>query len=437
MLGAIGGCAEERDERRFANDPVATNELPTAAAPATPAVRPSPTRPASPVAWTDLLRARGAPSRFYFRSGRELWTLAGDESPRRVLAPPTGSELRAVAASPNGDRVAVLLAERNQADERTTLLVLDAAGRELQRVDRLEGVLDQAPDRPSGDEPRARSLDWAPQGGQLLVAFAPGGLVAVPTVGSGEPTLVVGPDRASAPAEAAWAPTGEAVAFLDPVGGGSPANLFLAKTAPSPSPPEPLLATIPAGRTIAELAWLPNGTAILYAEAAAPGGPATAGDLWRVPVVGGPAAVVASAGSAAPVGEIKHVAPSSDGRAVAYTVTVPDADGPRFHSLWVQELGQGRRLLIEIPPGRAVTDLWWTTAGLVARTVATPFDTGYDGGNFSLLLAATTAGPLELLAGPSSLPATPTRTGASGVATPRPDDRPDPNGGTPIATRAE
>ena len=408
LLTGLAACTEDDGERRFATDPLPTSERPTASPSATLVAAEPPPRDASPVARSALLVPRGAADRIYFRSGRELWTLTVDGSdPRRVLAPPAGSEIAAVAASPNGDQAAVILTEPGD-DGGTALLVLAADGTVLRREPALETALGDA-----AKGATARSLDWSPQGGHLLVAFSPGGLVDVPLEGEAKPAVLVEADQATAPGEAAWGPTGEAVAFLAPVGGEAPASLRLARVGATPASNDTLVHEAGDGRTVTEFAWLPDGRALLFAEGAAPGGPASGGDLWRVDADGSDLRLVASAGRAAPVAEVRHIAPSPDGRAVAYTVTVPEEAGPRFHSLWVRELATGRAVPLAMTTGRAVTDLWWTAAGLVFRTVPGEIDAGYAGGPFALVRAGAEPDLVQIHAVEPTGPATPT-----GAATP-------------------
>jgi hypothetical protein len=154
------------------------------------------------------------------------------------------------------------------------------------------------------------------------------------------------------------------------------------------------------------LAWLPDGSALLFAERAAPGAPPLAGGLVAVGPDGSEPRVVASAGRVAPVAEIVHFAPSPDGRSVAYSVAVPSPDGPAFHSLWLRPLAGGQALPLAVPPDETVTDLWWTPSGLVFRAVPfAPGVTAYAGGRFALYRATVTDAPERLFATDAGTPA--------------------------------
>ena len=427
VLAFLAGCvAEENSGPQFANNPGPTAELPAPSPPPSStvgsqrAVLPTPAPVASPIDPETLLAARGGPSRLYFFSDAELWTMAADGTqPRRLLAPRPGEEIRASSPSPSGDRVAVLLVEQDSNGEHASAVVLDQSGREIRRASDLETAL--------GEEAgTARSLDWSPQGDRLLIAFAPGGLVALPAEGGGNAERLFGPSEAPAPSDAAWSPTGEAVAFVGSAGTEVPARLYLASTVPTPAAPRPLVDSTQAGRTVADLAWLPDGQEILFTERAAPGRPVTGGDLWRIATDGSRRSLVASAGGTGfPAAQVAAVAPSPDGDAVAFTVVVPSETGVRFHSLRLRGLTPSSQSVeMRVPAGQAVTDLWWTASGLVFRTVpAESFVGRYNGGPFGLYRATPHAEPTQLYATPSTPAGTPAGP-SSQAASPKATDAP-------------
>ena len=410
-LAFLAGCvAEESSGPQFANNPGSTAELPTPSPPLSPTVgsqqvQLAPSTPiASPIDPETLLDARGGPSRLYFYSDAELWTIAGDGTqPRRLLAPGAGEEIRASSPSPSGDRVAVLLVEQDSNGERASAVVLDQRGQEIRRAADLETALGEG-------AVTARSLDWSPRGDRLLIAFAAGGLAALPADGEGNAVRLFGATEAPAPSDAAWSPTGEAVAFVGAVGTEVPARLYLASTVPTPAAPRPLVDPTQAGRTVADLAWLPDGQEILFTERAAPGRPVTGGDLWRIATDGSGRSLVASAGGTGfPAAQVANVAPSPDGDAVAYTVVVPSESGIRFHSLRLRGLADSSQSVeMRVPAGQAVTDLWWTASGLVFRTVpAESFVGRYTGGPFGLYRATLHSEPTQLYVAPSTPAGTP------------------------------
>jgi hypothetical protein len=108
-------------------------------------------------------------------------------------------------------------------------------------------------------------------------------------------------------------------------------------------------------------------------------------DLWRINSDGTDRKLVASAGSVAPVARVVGATPSRDGRSVAYIVLIPGDGGDAFDSLWVRDLVTNLGFEVDVPSGQAVTDVWWTDAGLMFRAVPADRFTGeYVEGPFTI-----------------------------------------------------
>ena len=366
----LAGCADDETGRRFANDARPEPGLPTSV-PRLPATQ-RPVVVASPISDSQLLQTRGAAGRFYYEVNDTLWTMApaaADTMP--VFAPPAGTVIRALAPSPNGDRVAALLVDEADGGERASVIVLADSGAELFRIDDIATLAEQ-------EAASAVSLDWSPQGEKLLVGLNPGGLMMVPITGEQAPRMIVVGELGSSAASPAWSPTGEEIGFLAPTDANQ-VGLYVAAPAASPVP---LLTATTGDRLILDWAWLPDGRSLLFSEQDGDGGSA---DLWRIQSDGSDRELVASAGRVAPVARIVNPTPSRDGRSVAYVIVVPDGTSEAFHSLWVRSLGSNQGFAVNIPPDEAVTDLWWTDAGLMVRTVqGAAYHETYQGGGFTI-----------------------------------------------------
>ena len=414
-LAACG--SDEGSQRRFANQPLPTEQPPlvTATVSVVPPVTPS-APPVSPVAAATLLAAGGGPSIVYMRSGDDLLAFKIGSAGPRTIYQAIGAQIRAVAASPTGDRVAVLLTSAPNDPSTASLIVLTADGHLVKRFDALDpGARSQGGTPGPGAAGGSDSLDWSRAGDRILVGFSAGGLIAVPL--DGNPVVLIGAQRAQAPAEAAWSPKGDALAYVDPARPGMAANLYVAPTGATPLDPAPVVSADTNGhRTVAQMRWLPNGAAILYSLLSPDGDISRGGDLYAVAPGGGPPRLIASAGRAGPIAAISRFAPAPDGHAVAYTVVAPDERGTSFHSLWVQQIDGPTVIRLPVPPGESVTDLWWTAAGLVWRTVANRPGSPAAGAGFALYLAAPDGSATVLYRGVAPPPPTP---GASPVASPK------------------
>ncbi len=406
LLGAVAGCSEDDSQRQFANDaPTALPRSPVSTASgASTDVTATPPRPiASPAA---LLSPRGAPKSIYLIGGDQLWRMGSTDRTPRQFFDVKDQTVRAVASSPNGDRVAVLAVQSKKGPAATTLIVLAADGSEIRRLPGLESTLNL----PTDARPEASSLEWSPQGDRLVATFVAGGIVAIPLDESMSPVLLVPASAAPFTSFAAWSPAGDQVAFLNATAPGGAADLWVVRTGDGAATPitgsTRVVAASENGATITSLAWRPDGSSIFYAQTSAQGTAATGGDVFSIAPSGADRRVVASAGRAAPVAEVVRFAPSPDGRSIAYTVFVPRGDALAFHSLWLRPLGGSQTIPLAVPNGESVTDLWWSATGLIFRTV--PSDqlkgTSYTGGAWSLYLAHPSGPPERLFVMDSASP---------------------------------
>jgi dipeptidyl aminopeptidase/acylaminoacyl peptidase len=367
----VTACADQDNQRRFANEPQPTVDLASLAPTVSPSL-PSPvmTPPEAPplVSPEALLVARGAPKVFYVQADRTLLAFSAQGGRPAVLLTGDAGDIASFDASPSGDRVAVLLVKGGH----YSTVILDAAGKELARSENLDRLVLGGHATPAAEEEAGRDLiDWSPQGDRLLVTFGTGGIVTVPL--RGDPAVILTPQQAPGPIDAAWSPAGDAIAYVNHTSSTGSAGLYLVSTASQPATPRALVEPdAQGGSSVRRLAWHPSGRSILYTRSSSTDGLAVGGDLFQIAPSGGGPTIVASAGRVAPISAIVDFVPSPDGRAVAYTIVVPGPNGPMFNSLWVQQLGTDNRQKLSAAAGSAVNELWWTASGVVWRASADP-----------------------------------------------------------------
>jgi dipeptidyl aminopeptidase/acylaminoacyl peptidase len=163
----------------------------------------------------------------------------------------------------------------------------------------------------------------------------------------------------------AWSPTGESVAYIAEGGASQGRTLRLLNVSGGPSAE---VAAPLEGGFIVDFAWMPDGVSLLFTEGGQRGGAVTGVDLWRVNADGSGRALIASAGTVAPVARIAKERPSPDGQSVAYIALVPGQVEPQVDSLWVRDLASRAGFRVDLPPVRAVDRLWWTDRGLLVLT---------------------------------------------------------------------
>ncbi|CAA9550007.1 MAG: hypothetical protein AVDCRST_MAG73-2779 [uncultured Thermomicrobiales bacterium] len=402
LLVTVAGCADDDTDRRFANDPVPTAALATqgGATGRTAVAPPSVTKigvalpRVSPVATPAAIPA---PGRIYVRSGAAVWAVSGDGSGANPVYAGEWGVPRIVAASLDGERVAVLLTARSGETETSDLIVLDASGRVIRRWDGVEGLLDAA----EGARPEARSLAWNRGGTRLLAAFGGGGLLVLPLEGDPSPLVpgAVAPD----PSDAAWSPAGNAIAYVD--GASSGDGVLYVASVEGVAPDPVAIAPLNGGGAVERAGWLPAGSGILIAQRGPGGGPGGGVDLFRVSAGGGGRQLVASAGVAGPVARVSRFAPSPDGLSVAYAVELPGENGGVFHSLRLASLGPGGETgtPLPLPPGTIPTGFWWSSAGLIVQTEGGAL-VRFDGTGQATQLPALPALPATPVASPMGSP---------------------------------
>lgn len=400
------------DDRQFANEPVtreATPEIPTATTSSVPTATSVPM--ASP---ETLLRTRGAPDTLYTVASGQLVsvTVSEDGTDVRPIALPEGQQLIAFDGSPNGDRVAVLTG----ASPELSLLLYDRSGKQLQepvnvfvggRGTPVASPVVAMPD--ADDEAASSSVTWSPQGRAVLVV-GPASVVNVPVGGAPEPIDLSGVRGTIR--SAAWSPQGSQLALLTLRANGSQRVVLLDRegqgreVAPLEANP---------GTSIEELQWLPDGSGLLFVRAPLVDGVPMNGQLFVYRFKEPLPTLVATSGQGGPSASITAVAPSPDGRSVAYVISIRDGERWSFHSLWVRSFRQPLAYEVPVRGAAAVSTVWWVDRGLawdemVRLDEASPRE---------IVFLSDKRGPTVLLQ------ATPTAPGATPVASP---------GATPVGT---
>jgi Tol biopolymer transport system component len=263
------------------------------------------------------------------------------------------------------------------------------------------------------DVTNREAIDWSPQGDRVLVQLQTGEVVGIAAeAGSAPVTLGLGGAAGTAVAPA-WSPTGQSIAFLSEGEDGATRSLQVLDT----NSGEIATAVTPlGGRLVVDFDWLPDGVSLLFTEGGVPGSGITGIDLWRVDANGENRALVASAGTVAPVARIANLSPSPDGQSVAYAVLVPGPGAPAVDSVWVRSLESGIGFRVPLPSVASVEDIWWTDEGIVLSVVTSGTAEGRPP-TLALLLVKRDGSMAALWAAPGSI-ATPIS--ATPVAAPVP-----------------
>lgn len=304
-----------------------------------------------------------AAERIYFRDGRDLILISGDDS-TRVLSEET--RFGPYATSPHGQRAAVVIISEvdGRLSERVHILVGESLGPAL------------TPDRiTTGPEAQSsiQSLAWSRDATRIAIIYdeaAIGVIEVIRPEGSG-PSIDLKirlPDSLDRVTNVDWAVTSTDMAVLA-VDGAGRGSLWLASI--NGETYHLASASLNGTRSVSNIAWLPGRGRVAFVEERVSSSPAAGGSLFSVAPDGSGRELLVSSGTFAPAAEIIDVSPSPGGSYIAFNVAGPDATGVEsFNSAWVHNIDAGTITQVTIPAQFRVTDFWWTTEGLLWRAVA-------------------------------------------------------------------
>jgi dipeptidyl aminopeptidase/acylaminoacyl peptidase len=361
-------CADEDTGPQFATDPRPTQPATEAALPAAtppPALLPTTVPIATPASFTDLLAVRGAVSTVFIPTDSDVWSISSAGTATRLFAAPDGASIRAIAPAPNAQEVAVLLETATDEQSRFQVVIVDVAASVVARSDLPAAAL--APATPvARDRDSRETIDWSPQGDRILAQIQARDVVEIDPGELGPPIPLDFSDATGNVIAPEWSPTGQSIAFIAESEDGETRSLNVLDTTNGQISP---VVTPIVGRLVVDFTWLPDGVTLLFTEGGGPDNATTGIDLWRIDANGENRALVASAGTVAPVARITNLSPSPDGRSVAYTVLVPGSRGPVVDSVWVRSLASGVGFRIPLPSVASVQEIWWTDNGIVISVV--------------------------------------------------------------------
>lgn len=422
LLIACGETGNEED-RRFANDP-SRDAQPTDVARETEIAEATPTIAALPSPET-LLRARGAPSTVYAILNGSIQSIQLDDGETKAdaIAPPNDQRFVAIDSSPSGDRVAAVTisSDGSAGPPVVNLFVFDPAGTIVETWNEIISP-EPAASTPVSDRRGVPAdemdlmVDWGAQGDRIVVA-SPGGQMVIAALG-GDATAIKTPAGVTEIRDIEWSPRGDTIALLA-IGEGDLGRIGLID--PAAANPE-FLTIAPIdnggeGGVVRSFAWLPDGSGLVYLGGNEDGTDAAGGQLFSIDLETMSQRLVATAGQGGPSATISDFSLSPDGKAVAYTIVVPDGGIWRFNSLWVRSLRDQRALRMPVGDVIEVNAVWWVDRGLLwgqavsnGERIRESFIRLAPGGDPTAVLAVDVGGQVgELDATPeaSPVPATP------------------------------
>ncbi len=367
VLLLLAGCAGDPDSSgesrdRFTELPPMPEDAGAQASPTATEV-PTPVIPEFVAQLLDPGATTDPPERIFFRNGRDLWQLAGDEA-RPTLA--DGVRFGPYATSPQGERVAVVI-----------LTAIDSQSAEAVHII-AEGESPGEPLLPprvttgQNAEPAIVGLTWSTDAAKLGIVYDDARIAIIEIApANGGPATVVAelslPGNIDTIEQIDWSSSGQGLAIVGREVNG-PASLWVASLDGNVF--EVSAASLDGRKSVSDAAWLPGRGRIAFVEELATSTGQLGGSMFSIAPDGSGRELLVSSGSFAPAAEIVKLAPSPRGSFIAFTVNVPGPNGePIFHSLSLVNIDSGELVRVPVAPEFRVTDLWWTTAGLVWRGV--------------------------------------------------------------------
>ena len=362
----IGGCQAPADDTDPTpttplNPPIAT-ELITEAT-ATIALTPEPTRSAALEALLVPGPTSPAPDGIFFQMGDAIWYQPGTDPARRVVE---GQRFGPWAQTVDGARIALVRyrEEGGQGVEEIVLVNNDGSS----------GDPIYGPVATTGGAgiPTIQALDWS-WDGQALAAILSDDTIATMRFAADDPfrsrpplEQVDLPQIGDTPIDVEWAPNGAGIAYT--LTGDGRTTLYVT---PSGDSAQAVVApdSEPA-RTVRAFDWLPGRGRLVFVEA--DGSPASQlpGSIYTIVPDGTSLELLVSAGQFAPAATIANLNAGPDGRDLAFTVQVPNAQGQQvFQSLWILSIDTGELQQVPVEAGYRVADLAWSATGLVWRGI--------------------------------------------------------------------
>ncbi|CAN5139817.1 hypothetical protein BH23CHL1_BH23CHL1_07350 [soil metagenome] len=301
--------------------------------------------------------------RVFFRNGRDLWQLTGDEVNPAL---PQGTRFGPYDTAPQGQRVAIVILTEIDSQPAEAIHIIESGAAPG------EPLLPPRVTAGRNADPAITALAWSWDATRLGVVYdgpsvaiihlspEDGGPAAVTT----EITL---PDNIRTIESIDWSATGQGLAIVARADIGQ-ASLWVSSLDGELF--EVSAASLEGSRSVSEAAWLPGRGRIAFVEERVASSRSLGGSMFSITPNGSGRELLVSSGSFAPAAEIVELAASPGGNFIAFTVNVPGQGGDAtFHSLSLVNIDSGELIRVPVTHEFRVTDLWWTVEGLLWRAV--------------------------------------------------------------------
>jgi hypothetical protein len=360
LLLMIAACADEGDDRQFANHEETTDVPATTqpALPPTPLTDVSPPVAATPFALGAFVEPRGGARSIAIATDQQVYLFEGDSEDVRLLWESDQEQVWHAERSSSQEQTAILLSPTRSVTS-WRVVVVDDDGEVVGDVQILR---DSATPGADADAVAMGTggLAWSPEGASVAVALPTGGLFEI--INGSEVQTMVPPQRAARPGALGWSPDGRALAFVNRPSDRTGSGVYLAPTGANPLDPVTLLVPDSTGnRTVGDLGWLPSGDALMLVIYRQPA-PNAIGDIFRVAVRDSTPQLFASGIDVSNRASIEYFDVSTDGQILAYAVRAEEREDASWFLFLDQIAGPGL-IQAEVGTGGRVTSVQWSERG--------------------------------------------------------------------------
>lgn len=366
MLVLLAGCAGESSASGSARDRFTVLPTPERSEPQpspTPTDDPTLAVPEFVVGLLDPGPTLDPSGPVFFRNGRDLWQLAGDQATPALAE---GTRFGPYDTAPQGERVAVVLLTEIDSQAAEAIHIFSSGNAPGEPL--LPPRITTGPRA----EPTVVALVWSWDATRLGIVYDDPSVAIVDIApADGGPASVISeitlPDDIREIESINWSATGQGLAI---VGRSASAEASLWVSSLEGELYEVGATSADGEGSVSGAAWLPGRGRIAFIEERAVASRSLGGSMFSIAPDGSGRELLVSSGSFAPAAEIAELAASPGGTFIAFTVNVPGQGGDAtFHSMSLVNIDSGELLRVPVLSEFRVTDMWWTVEGLLWRAV--------------------------------------------------------------------
>lgn len=357
---ALVACGDESSTRQFAGGPQTPGTEETPASPSVSGETGSPTAVPTQMPIAQLLAPRGTAPYVDISGGDRLSVIDIVSGIQTEAWSNPDRAIWATAATPNGERIALLTAPKGASSGWS----IDFVAPDGEPIGRVElGARSGTPEyQPDAVVAGRGGLAWIGESSSVAVGVPSGGLLQVYSDGS--KVRLLSASSAKRPAAVAVTSDGGTIAYIDQPTGSDGSGIYAGSMKAKPIDPVVVLPADRSGNRYAhELAWIDSGdrvaTVIEREELGQP-----QGDLFYVDTTTGTPTLAWTSPAGRDVWSVESFTVSDDGVVIAFVTNSRNSTTRKPSSVWLMQIGGAAIERFELPVELAGSNLVFSPDGL-------------------------------------------------------------------------